>query len=115
MFDTGANVSIIDLKLVKTLNLKIFSKPNDSLDYTTIDSTNKCLGLVSINITLGIITQKCDLYVLQSRVHEILIGLDLIELFKLKMNENFKIYQFFVKNDIIFEEEILSNYSNNFS
>ena len=41
-----------------------------------------------------------------------LIGLDLIKLFKLSINKDFKIYQSIKIHDQIIQEEITSNYSN---
>jgi hypothetical protein len=43
----------------------------------------------------------------------LVLGLDLINKFKLKLLQNYKIFQKFEINDKIINEEIITNYSNN--
>jgi hypothetical protein len=99
--------------LVKKLDLKIFKYKNEKLTFNTISNTNSYLGRVSVNLTVGSINEKCILIVLKNSFHDLVLGLDLINKFKLKMLENYKIFQTYEINNELIEEEILSNYSVN--
>ncbi len=113
IYDSGANISCINYSLVKKLNLKIFKYKNEKLTFNTISNTNSYLGRVSANLTVGSISEKCILIVLKNSFHDLVLGLDLINKFKLKMLENYKIFQTYEINNELIEEEILSNYSVN--
>ena len=76
----------------------------------TIFENKNCLGLTETNITIGNICLNNKLYVIENSNQELIIGLDIIRKFQLKMNENFQIFQFNENNQMI---EIQSNYTNN--
>ena len=81
----------------------------NKINVNTIAQNTECLGLVTVPITIGSITQKCEIHLIKNSNHELLIGLDLISQFYLSMNNNFRIFQAIDDNS----EEILSNYCNN--
>ncbi len=61
---------------------------------------------------MGSITEKCDLIVIKNSNYNLILGLDLINKFKLKLLENYTIFQTFEINNKIFNEKIITNYSN---
>ena len=82
------------------------------MKYKTIANINSCLGLTTVNITIGNSCHSCELHVISNSNYELIIGLDLIKVFNLKMNENFQIFQIIDKNNAI-NDEIFSNYTVN--
>ncbi len=81
------------------------------MTFNTISNTNSYLGRVSVNLTVGSINEKCILIVLKNSFHDLVLGLDLINKFKLKMLENYKIFQTYEINNKLIEEEILKLFS----
>ncbi|RWS22051.1 gag-pol fusion protein-like protein, partial [Leptotrombidium deliense] len=71
------------------------------------------LGRVSVTLTIGLHKQKVLLYVLRNANQKLLLGLDLMREFKLKINDDFRIFQKVDLNNEIFEDEIISNYTQN--
>lgn len=112
VFDSGSNISCVSYKFIKQLNLKIWKYKNENLNFKTVSNTQTYLGRVTINLTIGLITEKCNLIVIKDSNQSLVLGLDLINKFKLKILQNYKIFQNFEINDKIFNEEILTNYSN---
>jgi hypothetical protein len=113
IYDSGANISCINYSLLDKLKLKVFKYKNEKLTFNTINNTNSYLGRVSVCLTIGSITEKCVLIVIKNSFHDLVLGLDLINKFKLKMLENYKIFQTYEINNELIEEEIASNYSIN--
>ena len=111
IFDSGANISIIDFQLANELQILNFSD-NQITTFNTINNESHCLGLVNIPIKIGEITLISEFYVLQNSRYNILIGLNLIKNFKLKMSENLRIYQVISENGSTSEIEVQSNYQN---
>jgi hypothetical protein len=110
IYDSGANISCINYSLIKKLNLKIFKYKNEKLTFNTISNTNSYLGRISVKLTIGSISEKCILIVLKNSFHDLVLGLDLINKFKLKMLENYKVFQTYEINNELIVEKILSNY-----
>ena len=106
VFDSGSNISVMNYDKASKLKLPISL---NKINVNTIAQNTECLGLVTVPITIGSITQKCEIHLIKNSNHELLIGLDLISQFYLSMNNNFRIFQAIDDNS----EEILSNYCNN--
>ena len=70
------------------------------------------MGRCSVNMTIGLITKKVNLFIIKNSHHNLIIGLDLFKPFSLSLTENLKIFQKIHFNDDIFIEEIHSNYTN---
>jgi len=104
-------VSCISDKLAKELNLAVL-KCEKQLTFESINTNGKFLGRVEIKLNLGYYIYISNLLVIEKAKQNMLIGLDLIKLFKLSINKDFKIYQSIKIHGQIIQEEIISNYSN---
>ena len=87
-------------------------KYEKKLNFESINTNGKFLGRVEIKLNLGYYIYISNLLVIEKAKQNMLIGLDLIKLFKLSINKDFKIYQSIKIHDQIIQEEITSNYSN---
>jgi hypothetical protein len=74
VFDSGSNISCVSYKFIKQLNLKIWKYKNENLSFKTVSNTQTYLGRVTINLTIGLITEKCDLIVIKDSNHSLVLG-----------------------------------------
>ena len=114
IFDTGANLSCITLSLLDSLGLSKYIKwapikPNERIKTYTGDSSY--LGKATLNITIGLLSSDVELHVFEKSNHpdDLLIGLDLIYLFRLGLDPNMKVYQRF--EDQQPDHQITTNYT----
>jgi len=90
-YDPGSQVSLINSKWIKIKNIredvnKIFLK--------SVNGVNHANGLVRIRIKIFNIEKEVDIYVVErENFEDFIIGLDLIPMFKLKLNENLEVSQ----------------------
>lgn len=70
-----------------------------------------CLGRINCYLKIGLINKLVHLYVLDNAHQDIIIGLDLIKVFKLKLEDDFRVFQQIKFNDELISVEIKSNYS----
>jgi len=90
-YDPGSQVSLINSKWIKIKNIredvnKIFLKFVNGVNHTN--------GLVRIRIKIFNIEKEVDIYVVErENFEDFIIGLDLIPMFKLKLNENLEVSQ----------------------
>lgn len=93
IYDSGSNVSLINSKLLKLKENKLDNSNNANL--ITINGVTKTSGLTTIKIKIFQIEEKVDVYIIDKEnfQYDFLIGLDIIEKFKLIQNENVTISQ----------------------
>lgn len=93
IYDSGSNISLINSKLLKLKDSKSNSKNNANL--ITINGVKKTSGLTTIKIKIFEIEKEVDVYIIDKDnfKYDFLIGLDMIQNFKLIQNENLKITQ----------------------
>ena len=87
---------------------------NKITKFKTINNQNICLGLINTPITIGELNKITEFHVIKNTNHHLLLGLDIITKFNLKLKPNLRVYQLLNKNNKIIEEEIQSNYTNNY-
>lgn len=93
IYDSGSNVSLINSKLLK-LNKNQVSNINNA-NLRTINGVKKSSGLTTIKIKIFEIEKTVNVYIIDKEdfKYDFLIGLDMIEKFKLIQNDNLKITQ----------------------
>ena len=93
IYDTGANVSVINSKLVRLQNTKNDDKQNATLK--TINGVNKTDGMITIIAKIFDIEEEIDIFIVnnESFNNDLIIGLDLIEKFKLIQDEKLRVTQ----------------------
>lgn len=91
IYDSGANVSLINSKLVK-LKTKI-KKEVKNTSLQTINGVKKTKGMINIKTKIFEIEEKVDVYIVDDLEYDFLIGLDIIKQFKLIQNEDLRITQ----------------------
>jgi len=90
-YDPDSQVSSINSKWIKIKNIredvnKIFLKSVNGVNHTN--------GLVRIKIKIFNIEKEVDIYVVErENFEDFIIGLDLIPMFKLRLNENLEVSQ----------------------
>ena len=112
ILDSGANISIISSNLANSFNKFKIIYP-DSSEFKTINNNDKCLGLIDLPITIGEMRKTQNFHIIDNCNYDILLGLDIIQNFKLSINSELRVNQLTLKNAKEFYEEINSNYSNN--
>lgn len=90
LFDKGANISIISSKLVSFLNLSLSPM---KISIKSFNALSDCSGLTTANVTIGSITENVQFHVVDSTSHPVILGLDSIREFRLRMDEDNKISQ----------------------
>jgi hypothetical protein len=93
IFDSGANISCVSLEIVNKLKIPIWKFKNEKLKYSTISNIHQYLGHVTVNLNIGNVTEKVNLSVLENPKYNSIIGLDLINKFKLSLNEEYQVFQ----------------------
>jgi len=93
LYDSGSNISIINKKLIETLNIKSYKVKNP--EFKMVSGRGNVVGITKIKLKIFNLTKEVYVFVLDSPDfgHDFLIGLDLISEFKLCQNQNLKIYQ----------------------
>lgn len=89
IYDAGANVSLINSKLVK---VKTKAK-TENTGLLTINGVKNTKGMINIKIKIFEIEKYVDVYLVDDLEYDFLIGLDMIQQFKLIQDENLKITQ----------------------
>lgn len=91
IYDPGSQISIINPKFIK---IKEEKKDLNKVTLKTINGVTETKGLVSIKIKIFEIEKKIDVYIMDSNNNiDFLIGLDMIQIFKLSQDEQLKISQ----------------------
>ena len=94
------------------MNLVVWEYKNDNLNFHTINSSeNQCFGRCSVKLTIGSITKKVNLFILNNSNYDFVVGLDLVQNFTLNLTDDLKLYQKIQINDDIILDEIITNYS----
>ena len=82
--DSGSSLSIISASLANKLNLKLIR--NSSLVLHQVNGTTKTKGRTTVNMTIGQISAKLDLHVMENFQYPLLLGLDAGERFGLRID-----------------------------
>lgn len=91
IYDSGANASLINSKLVKLRTEAKKDVKNTSL--LTINGVKKTKGMINIKIKILETEENVDVYIVDDLEYEFLIGLNMIKQFKLIQNEDLRITQ----------------------
>ena len=110
IYHSGSNVSCISDKLINELNIKILENKRN-LTFKSVNNVGRFLGRVQVKLHIGYYSKVVNLFVIKNIQQPMLIGLDLIKLFKLNINHHFKVKQTITIANRTIEEEIASNYS----
>ena len=93
VYDSGSNISLINEKLAKKLNLVCYTliDPN----FRMISGHGQVLGLAKVELKIFNIKKEVIVFIMDEKRfgHDFLIGLDLIYAYYLCQNYNLKIYQ----------------------
>ncbi len=95
LYDPGANISVITQKLTDDLGIKINRNMNSGT-FDTLSGTGKLKGTINGKIKIFDIERSPRLFVIndnRKKNYEIILGLDLMKLFRLRQDENLKISQ----------------------
>lgn len=113
IYDSGANASLINSKLVKLRTEAKKDVKNTSL--LTINGVKKTKGMINIKIKIFEIEENVDVYIVDDLEYEFLIGLNMIKQFKLIQNEDLRITQKTNKSveEISAEEKKIENIPTN--
>lgn len=92
IYDSGSNVSLINSKITK---LKSKEKNYSNTELQTINGVKKTKGMIAIKIKIFEMEKEMYVHVIDKENfnYDFLIGLDIIEQFKLVQNEDLKITQ----------------------
>lgn len=92
IYDSGSNVSLINSKITK---LKSKEKNYSNTELQTINGVKKTKGMIAIKIKIFGMEKEMYVHVIDKENfdYDFLIGLDIIEQFKLIQNEDLKITQ----------------------
>lgn len=113
IYDSGANASLINSKLVKLRTEAKKDVKNTSL--LTINGVKKTKGMINIKIKIFETEKNVDVYIVDDLEYEFLIGLNMIKQFKLIQNEDLRITQKTNKSveEISAEEKKIKNIPTN--
>lgn len=103
ILDTGASVSIISRKLQTKIGASIH---NDPLKIHSFHSHADCSGYISIPITIGLITENVQFYVIPMFDHDLILGLDSIHKFNITIRVDYDIFQLIDFEGCIIENKI---------
>ncbi len=92
LYDGGSNVSILLYNSLKKFNIELNEK---RIRYKTMSGEANFVGTAIINLKIINISQKVKVYIVDKNItnYDLLIGLDIIKLFKLRQDENLEISQ----------------------
>lgn len=92
-YDSGSNISVIHPKLLDKLNVKIWRLNN--CKFKMVSGHGKILGITKIKVKIFDVTKFVYVFVLDSKdsTHDFIVGLDLIQEFRLRQDENLFISQ----------------------
>lgn len=94
MYDSGAEVSIINEKLIKKLNVNKNKISQASQTIITANSSReKTVGRAKVTVNIGLLQNDACFYICEKTCHDIIVGLDLIYLFNLEQRKNGEIVQ----------------------
>lgn len=93
IYDSGANISLINSRLIKFKNSRITDTKRTKL--STINGVKKTEGIVTIKIKIFDIEKMMNVFVIDKDnfQYDFLVGLDIITEFKLIQDENLNITQ----------------------
>ena len=111
VYDTAANVSYISKELAKEHRLNCWKFKRENLSAFTINNSIECLGRVTVNIQIGEISKQVILYVIDNSNYSLILGLDLIKIFKLNCSNDLRIFQMLKLDNKFVQKEIVSNYT----
>jgi len=92
LYDPGSNVSVLMCHALRRLNINYNKK---KFSYRTMSGSSNFVGVANIKLQIFNITKSVQVYVVDnsSRDHDILLGLDIISLFKLRQDEHLRVSQ----------------------
>ena len=93
VYDSGSNISLINSKIAKQLNLTCYTLINPNFDM--VSGHGKVLGLTKLEIKIFNIKRTVIVFIMDEKgfKHDFLIGLDLIKAFHLCQDHNLRISQ----------------------
>ena len=89
LFDTGANISVISDSFLTELGYRCMTR--EPMIIRGLNALSECSGVSMIPITIGMISQTVELHVIGIIIFPIILGLDNMKKFHLKMNEKYEI------------------------
>lgn len=98
VIDTGATVPTISHRLFHVLNLK--KLPNSEGCLQWFNETFIFTGRVALSLTIGSLTKDCELYIVEKTKIDIIIGLDLKNLFGSSVDEQNRVFQHLDEDNI---------------
>lgn len=105
-YDPGSQVSLINSKWIKMKDNRenVIEKDNrkdvNKIFLKSVNDVNHTNGLVRIKIKIFNIEKEVDIYIVEREDFEdFIIGLDLIPMFKLRLNESLEVSQKIEKRD----------------
>jgi len=88
-YDPGSQVSLINSKWIKIKNMR---EDVNRIFLKSVNGVNHTNGLVRIRIKIFNIEKEVDIYVVErENFEDFIIGLDLIPMFKLRLNEDLEV------------------------
>jgi hypothetical protein len=97
LYDPGSNVSLVSLSTLKELRKKYIPVTRK---FSTISGEDRLIGITVLKVRIFNIEKKIIFFVLDSEfcAHDFIIGLDIIPIFQLSLDENLNIEQKFKIN-----------------
>lgn len=88
IYDTGANISVIDSSLLKKIKVKMEKSKGTKKIAMADGSASTIVGRAKINCSIGSMTKPISFLVMKKMRYEIIIGLDTIIAFDLEQKKN---------------------------
>lgn len=92
VFDTGSELTLINEDLIKCLGVKLVK---DQTFFKTVSGHDSCIGRANIRLKIGQIEKIIEMFIVKADnfKYDILLGLDAIRKFRLKIDENLQVKQ----------------------
>ena len=100
LYDPGSQISVINKRLCTNQVYSMQNHKDQNIEFSTLTRTGSLLGLATVNIEIGKIRKTVKIFVSDSEMIEVLLGLDLIWKFNLKCSNDYSIIQTNHKLDV---------------
>jgi len=101
VFDTEATISVMSERFFERLNIPLKERV---VKLNSINSSFECLGLASVKVIIVFIALEIELFVISLCAYEIILGLDYLSQFNLRLGENHRVTQ-----ELVHEGEFISH------